>query len=151
MNHPPQRYRCAALGVVKHDYVARGVASHPRFELVVVADDANQPDWVHERNQKFADEYKVPYLRDVERALSEHNVQVAVVSSQVERHCDLSIRAIERGIHVVQDKPMSTTVAECDRLLAAIGRKPVKFLMWNRNFLPAVLHARELINAGTIG
>jgi predicted dehydrogenase len=145
------RFRCAVLSVVKHDYVPRGVASHPRFELAVVADDANQPDWVHERNQKFADEYRIPYVRDVDRALAEHNVQVAVVSSQVERHCDLSIRAINRGLHVVQDKPMSNTVAECDRLLASIARCPVKFLMWNRNFLPAVLHARELIDSGSIG
>ena len=32
-------FRCAVLSVLKHDYVARGVASHPRFQLVVVADD----------------------------------------------------------------------------------------------------------------
>jgi predicted dehydrogenase len=116
-----------------------------------VADDADQPDWVHQRNQKFADEFRIPYVRDVQRALAEHDVQVAVVSSQVERHCDLSIRAIERGLHVIQDKPMSHTLAECDRLLALIQRRPVKFLMWNRNFLPAVLHARELIAEGAIG
>jgi predicted dehydrogenase len=151
MRPQDKRYRCAALSVVKHDYVPRGVAAHPRCELVVVADDANQPDWVHERNQKFADEFRVPYVRDVARAIGDHNVQVAVVSSQVERHCDLSIRAIERGLHVIQDKPMSSSLAECDRLLAAIERKPVKFLMWNRNFLPAVLHARELLAEGAIG
>ena len=44
----PDPIRVLVLSVVKHDYVARGVASHPGFELVVVADDANQPDWVHE-------------------------------------------------------------------------------------------------------
>ena len=38
------------------------------------------------------------------------NVQVAVVSPQAERHCDLSIRAIELGKHVIQDKPMSSTL-----------------------------------------
>src|SRR5690606_12974356 len=48
-------FRCAVLSVAKHDYVARGVASHPRFELTVVADDPQVPDWIHERNQLFAD------------------------------------------------------------------------------------------------
>ena len=151
MNAPPTRYRCAVLSVVKHDYVPKGVASHPAFELVVVADDPNQPDWVHERNQKFADEFRIPYVRDVGRALREFNVQVAIVSSQVERHCDLSVRAVEQGLHVVQDKPMSTSVAECDRLVAAVQRRQVKLLMWNRNYLPAVQHARELMLAGEIG
>lgn len=151
MKVPPKRYRCAVLSVVKHAYVPHGVAAHPRCELVVVADDAAQPDWVHQRNQQFADEYRIPYVRDVERALADYNVQVAVVSSQVERHCDLSIRAINRGLHVIQDKPLSNSLAEANRLVAACQQKQVKFLMWNRNFLPAVLHARELITDGAIG
>jgi hypothetical protein len=57
-------FRCAVLSAVKHDYVARGVASHPRFQLVVVADDPRIPDWAHERNQQFADEHGIPYLRE---------------------------------------------------------------------------------------
>ena len=48
-------FRCAVLSAVKHDYVARGLASHPRFELAVVADDPGVPEWAHERNQQFAD------------------------------------------------------------------------------------------------
>jgi predicted dehydrogenase len=147
----PPKYRCAVLSVVKHAYVPQGVAAHPRFELVVVADDADQPDWVHERNQKFADQYKIPYVRNVESAIAEYKPHVAVVSSQVERHCDLSIRAIQHGLHVIQDKPMSQSLAECDRLLKALEQQRVKFLMWNRNFLPAVLQARELVAQGAIG
>jgi predicted dehydrogenase len=144
-------FRCAALSVVKHAYVPRGVASHPRFELVVVADDADQPDWVHERNQKFADEYDIPYVRNVAQALAEYDVQVAVVSPEAERHCDLSVRAADAGLHVVLDKPMSTRLSECDRLVEAVERNGVKSLMWNRNFLPGLVHARELIESGEIG
>jgi predicted dehydrogenase len=145
------RFRCAVLSVVKHAYVPRGVAAHPRFELAVVADDSDRPNWVHERNQAFADEFRIPYVRDVERAIAEHDVQVAVVSSEAERHCDLSVRAVNAGLHVVQDKPMSNRVSECDRVIEAVARNRVKFLMWNRNFLPAVLHARETIESRTIG
>jgi predicted dehydrogenase len=145
------RYRCAALGTVKHDYVARGIVAHPRFDLVVVADDAGASDRAHECNQRFADEHGVPYRRDVERALRELGVQVAIVSPEVERHCDLSIRAAQAGCHVVQDKPLATRLADADRLVAAIDRAGVKFLMWNRSTMPAVLHAREQIAAGAIG
>ena len=39
MSDPTGRsFRCAVLRVVKHAYVPRGVAAHPRFELAVVAD-----------------------------------------------------------------------------------------------------------------
>ncbi len=145
----PRRFRCAVLSAVKHDYVARGMATHPRFELVVVADDPAVPDWAHERNQQLADAIGVPYVRDVERALKGHDVDVVIVSPEAERHCDLSIRAARAGKHIVQDKPMGTSRADCDRLVAAVQQAGVKFLMWNRNFLPALLHARELL--GGIG
>lgn len=144
-------FRCAALSAVKHDYVARGMASHPRFKIVVVADDPQIPDWAHQRNQQFADACKVPYVCDVERALHQFNIDVVIVSPEAERHCDLSIRAAAAGKHVVQDKPLTTRRQEANRLVEAIEKCGVKFLMWNRNFIPAVQHTREQIVAGAIG
>ena len=148
---PSDRFRVGVLSVVKHDYVPFGVAAHPRFDPVVVADDADQPEWVHERNQKLADDLSIPYVRDVERAIADYDVQVAVVSSEAERHCGLSVRAANAGLHIVQDKPMSTRVSECDRVVEAVERNGVKFMLWNRNFVPAVLQARQTIESGAIG
>ena len=144
-------YRCAVLSVVKHAYVPRGVAAHPQFQLVVVADDPDQPDWVHQRNQEFADEWNIHYVCDVDRALREYGATVAVVSSEAVRHCGLSLRAIEAGLHVVQDKPMSNRLADCDRVVEAVRRRGVQFLLWNRNFLPGLVHAHELLARGEIG
>ena len=151
MSDSSKPFRCAVLSVLKHDYVARGVATHPRFKLVVVADDPQIADWGHERNRQFADAHQIPYVRDVERALREFDIDVVIVSPEAERHCDLSIRAALLGKHVIQDKPLSTSRSEADRLVAAIEQSGVKFLMWNRNFIPAVQHARRQILAGVIG
>ena len=144
-------FRFAALSAVKHEYVPLGVAQHPRFEPVVVADDPDQPDWVHERNEILAGQLGVPYVRDVDRALTEYGADVAVVSSQAERHCDLSVRAADAGLHVVQDKPMSTKVSECDRVVEAVERNNVKFMMWNRNGWRTVRQAADAISRGDIG
>jgi predicted dehydrogenase len=145
------RYRCAVLSAVKHDYVARGMVTHPRFELAVVADNPGVPAWAHERNQQLADAFKIPYMRDVEAALREFDVQVAIVSPEAERHCELSVRATRAGKHVVQDKPLATRRADADRLLEEIEKAGVRFLMWNRNFLPAVRHAQQQILSGAVG
>lgn len=145
------RYRCAVLSVVKHDYISRAVASHPRFELVVVADDPGRPDWTHIRNQLFADEFKIPYILDVEKAIHDYQCQVAIISSEAERHADLTVRATQLRVHIIQDKPMSTRLSQCDRIVEAVEQHHVRFLLWNRNYLPSVLHARELIASGIIG
>ena len=144
-------FRTAVLSVVKHDYVPKGMFSHKRFVPAVVADDPDQPGWVHERNQKFADEFDVSYVRDVRAAISEYGAEVAVVSPEAERHCDLSVRAADAGLHVVQDKPMSTLLSECDRVVDAVTRNNVRFMMWNRNFLPAVQQAADIVRSEQLG
>jgi predicted dehydrogenase len=85
-----------------------GVASHPRFEIAVVADEPDLPDWAHERNEQLADAFGVPYVRDIDRALRDYNIQVAIVSPEGERHCSLSIQAARAGKHIIQDKPLAT-------------------------------------------
>jgi predicted dehydrogenase len=46
---------------------------------------------------------------------------------------------------------MSDRLSECDRVVEAVERNGVRFLMWNRNFFPALLHARDVIASGAVG
>ena len=146
-----RRFRSLVLSVVKHDYIARAVAAHRRFDLVAVADDADQPAWVHRRNQEFADQFDIPYLRDFKQAIAEHQPDVAIISSQAERHCELTIQAAQAGLHIIVDKPMSTRLDDCDRLVAAVESAGVRSLVWNRNQLPALRQAKQAIDDGAIG
>lgn len=148
---PEKRIRVAVLSVVKHDYLPRAVATHPRFELVVAADDEAQPAWVHERNQAFATEFGLPYVRDVQRAITEFKPDAAVISSQAERHCDLGVRAANAGLHLILDKPLSTRLDDCVRITEIVRQRGVRSLIWNRNMLPALLHAREIVRRGDLG
>jgi predicted dehydrogenase len=138
---PDPVFRVLVLSVVKHDYLPNAFAAHPRFKLVAVADEPDRPVWTHERNQLYADRHGIPYLRDVEGALA--GCDVAVVSSEAERHCDLALRAARAGKHLVIDKPLSPHLAECDALVAAVAEHKVKCLVWNRNMLPALRQAQS--------
>lgn len=142
-------YRALVLSVVKHDYLPKAVAAHPRFKLVAVADDPDRPAWTHERNQLFADQHGIPYHRDVAHALED--CDLVVVSSEAERHCDLALRAARAGKHLVVDKPLSPHLAECDALAAEVARRKLKCLVWNRNMLPALVKARQAVAEGAIG
>ncbi|GIT30344.1 MAG: hypothetical protein Ct9H300mP1_23900 [Planctomycetaceae bacterium] len=128
-----------------------GVVTHPRFDLVVVCETPISPTGFPERNQLYADEHGIPYVKGIEQAVADHDVQVAVISSEAERHCDLAVRCAGLGLHVVQDKPMSNRISECDRVVAAVAEHDVRFMMWNRNFLPALVEARRVIDEGGIG
>jgi predicted dehydrogenase len=52
---------------------------------------------------------------------------------------------------VVQDKPLATRAQDADELVRAVEAAGVQFLMWNRNFFPAVIQARDQVASGIIG
>jgi predicted dehydrogenase len=146
-----KRFKALVLSVVKHAYIALAVDAHPRFDLVAVCDDPHEPDWVHDRNQEFADRFDLPYVRDLDQAVQDYSPDIAVVSSQAERHCDLAVRASSAGLHVIVDKPLSTRLSECDRLVESVESTGVRCLVWNRNFLPSVRQAHQAVQDGAIG
>lgn len=139
------------MGAVKHDYILSGLAAHPRFEMLAIADDEDAPDWAHERNVATAAAFGLPYVRDVGAALRQYQPRVACVTPEVRRHAGLSVQAAEAGLHIVQDKPMALSLADCDQVVAAVERAGVRFLMWSRNTHPSILHAKEVLAAGDIG
>ena len=67
-------------------------------------------------------------------------------------HVPWSIRAAEAGKHVLCEKPIALTVAECRTLIAARDRTGVKigeaFMVRTH---PQWLRARELVRSGEIG
>ncbi|MDA7633094.1 Gfo/Idh/MocA family oxidoreductase [bacterium] len=144
-------YRVLALSVVKHDYLPRAVAAHPQFQLVGVADHPGESDWVHARNQAFAEEFGIPYVKDVDQALHDLDAEVAVVSSQAERHCELGVRAANAGLHVILDKPLALRLSDADQLVESVLKNQVQSLVWNRNYLPSLVQAKATLDAGKIG
>ena len=147
----PERYRVLALSAAKHDYVALAFKDHPRFQVTGVSDEPSAAAWVHECNEQLATDLGVPYEPGIDAAIARHRPQVAVVSPEAARHARLSVHAARAGLHVVQDKPMAPTVADCDAIVEAVERAGVRFLLWNRNTQPAIEEARRIVHAGEIG
>ena len=147
----PEVLPVLVMGGVKHLYIVQGLAAHPRFELVAVTDEEDAPDWVHERNEAAAAAFGLPYVRGVSAAIARCRPRVACVSPEVGRHARLSVVAAEAGLHIVQDKPMALTLGECDRVVAAVEKAGVRFLMWNRNTFPSILQACEVLAGGGLG
>ena len=67
-------------------------------------------------------------------------------------HCEMAVQALEMGCHVMVEKPMANTVAECDRMIAA-ARRTGRTLTVNHSARmdPIVLDALERVRAGEVG
>jgi predicted dehydrogenase len=67
-------------------------------------------------------------------------------------HETVAIHCLDAGLHVLLEKPMATTLAACDRILAAARRAGTVFMVGeNTQYWPEVLTARRLLAEGAIG
>jgi len=67
-------------------------------------------------------------------------------------HPELTIQAAEAGKHILCEKPMAITVAECERMIEACEKHHVKLgVDFQNRYHPAHVAARRLIETGEIG
>ncbi len=88
----------------------------------------------------------------VEALLADPTVDAVSVCSANASHAQIAVAALEAGKHVLCEKPMATTLADCERMVEA-AKKSGKKLMIDQNQRLAGAHvkARELIEQGEIG
>jgi glucose-fructose oxidoreductase len=67
-------------------------------------------------------------------------------------HAEYTIRAAKAGVHVLCEKPMAVTVAECQRMIDACRKNRVKLMIAYRlHFEEINLRAVDLVRRGRIG
>lgn len=92
-------------------------------------------------------------MAEAEAALPEgERIDFVSIVTPNHLHFDVAKAFIEQGIHVVCDKPMTTTVEEAETLCRLVEEQDVVFaLTHNYSGYPMVKEARELVRAGTLG
>ncbi|HEY6458423.1 MAG TPA: Gfo/Idh/MocA family oxidoreductase, partial [Steroidobacteraceae bacterium] len=67
-------------------------------------------------------------------------------------HAEYTIRAAKAGKHVLCEKPMATSLADCQAMVAACRKANVKLMIAYRcQYHPSHLKAIELIRTGAVG
>lgn len=67
-------------------------------------------------------------------------------------HAEHAITALERGKHVMVEKPMALTLEDCDRMIATAEKYRVKLMVAHtRSFNPPIRQMREIISSDKLG
>jgi predicted dehydrogenase len=84
--------------------------------------------------------------------VADPDVDCVYVATPVDVHAEQTIAAAEAGKHVVCEKPMAMTTAECDRMIAACRAHHVRLgIAYYRHFYPVILRVKALLESGDIG
>jgi predicted dehydrogenase len=141
------RVRTALLGCGKVGSIhVAALRSVPESDLVAVCDVSP------ERVEAFAARYGGRPYTDFEALLTDAGVQAVVIGTPHPLHAAPAIRAAEAGVHVLVEKPMAATLADCDAMLDAAHRSgTILGVISQRRFYEPVLRMRAAIDAGKIG
>ena len=92
------------------------------------------------------------YIADIDAMLRDPALDAIYVASPHALHADHTIRALAAGKHVLVEKPMALSVADCDRMITAAktAHRSLAVAYYRRGY-PAVTRLKEIIDAGTIG
>ena len=91
-------------------------------------------------------------LTDPRALLERADVDAVLVITPDHTHADLACAALEAGKAVFVDKPLATTVADCDRVLETARRTGSRlYVGHNMRHMPVVRAMREIVRRGDIG
>ncbi|HEV3477535.1 MAG TPA: Gfo/Idh/MocA family oxidoreductase [Rubrobacteraceae bacterium] len=137
------------VGIVSFAHVhappyASVLSSLQAAEFVGVADDDAS------RGREAADRFGVRYFDDA-RALFDA-VDAVIVCSENSNHARHTVAALESGVHVLCEKPISTTVEEARAMIRASSESGRQLrIAFPVRYLPAVRQAKEIVRSGAIG
>lgn len=100
----------------------------------------------------FTAEFGGKGYTDWRQLLADDKVDAVVIATPHAMHAEMAIGAARAGKHILLEKPMAPTVAECDAINATVAAGGVKLMVAHLvHFSKPCMAARKVIEDGTIG
>ena len=141
------RWGLIGAGDIARKRVAAALRDAPASALVAIS--RARPELA----ESFAGEFGARrwYARWRE-LIEDREIDAVYVATPVHLHAEQAIAAADAGKHVLCEKPMAMTVAECDRIVAACRANHVRLgVAYYRHFYPVVTRIKQLMASGDIG
>ena len=104
-----------------------------------------------ERLTDLVEKFHISTFTDVERALGQR-AEAVLVCSPTAYHLPQAMDAVQRGMHVFIEKPMSHSLEGIDDLInAAEGAGLVVLVACNLRFLPSLQLVKQFLDEGKVG
>jgi predicted dehydrogenase len=142
----PIRVALVGCGKVATIHAAALAELAPDVEFVAACDISA------DRASSFAAKYNVRPFTDLRAMLRDAGPDAVVVGTPHPLHAEAAIAAAEAGVHVLVEKPLAASLADCDAMLFAARKSGVTLgCISQRRFYRPVQRMKEAIDAGKIG
>ena len=139
------RLGMAGLGVASTQ-ILPPIAKLPFIRITAAAD--TRADAV----AKFREQYQAEGYTSIEELCASGNVDAVYIATPNSLHAEHAIIAAKNKKHIIVEKPMAMTLAECDAMNEAADKYGVKLLCGHtHSFDPPIRKIREIVKSGELG
>src|SRR5256885_1830541 len=141
-------YAVVGLGHIAQTAVLPAFVNARNARLAALVSDDKK------KREKLSRKYGAPaYSYDeYDECLRRDDVDAVYIALPNTMHAEYTVRAAELGAHVLCEKPMATSEADCRRMMSACEEAGVKLMIAYRLHLqPANLEAVRVVKSGKIG
>ncbi|WKZ88263.1 Gfo/Idh/MocA family oxidoreductase [Ralstonia pickettii] len=145
----PVRYAVVGAGWISQAAFLPGVAQSGNSVVtaLVTGDEA--------KATALADRYGIQHVHgyaDYDQLLASGDIDAIYLALPNDMHRQYALPALQRGVHVLLEKPMATSEADCEAMIEAARAGNAKLMIAYRlHFEPATLAAIELVRTGKLG
>ncbi len=141
------RLRVAIIGCGKVSHLhARALASIPEAALVAAFSRSQ------DKAERFAASYGATGYSDPRRLIEQARPLAVIVCTPHPFHADSALPFLQAGIHTLVEKPLASSLADCDRMIAAARASGCRLsTVCQRRWYAPVRRMRQAIDEGRIG
>lgn len=122
---------------------------HPGAEIVGISDE--QSERMEESALKFGLGAEKMFT-DYRRCIEETEPDLVILCPAAARHAEWTEKVAPRGVHILMEKPFAASVADADRMIAAMeGTGKQLAINWPLVWCRSHAKAHEVIRSGAIG
>jgi UDP-N-acetylglucosamine 3-dehydrogenase len=127
-----------------HNYAAALGRLGGIAEFVGIADEDGS------RGRAVAEQYGVPFIRDAGELLSV--ADAIIVCTENKDHARFTVEALDRGVHVLCEKPIATTIDDALRMINAAQDSDAQLrVAFPVRYLSSIRQAKKAVETGMIG
>jgi len=105
-----------------------------------------------ERAKKIGIKYKVPYTTNLDEIVKDKRIKIISIATPDFAHTKPAIRMLKAGKHILIEKPMATSVKECEEILETHKKSKTKLMVnFHNRWYPPIRKAKQIIEKGEIG
>ena len=140
------------VGASGHVHLVLGeLGDHPEVQLAAYAPSFAGED-VGVLAQARGDSPAPAAYSDWRKMLDEERPEIVVVCGRYDQNGPLSIEALERGCHVISEKPAAHNLDEVAALRQLLAQGRLRYgIMLNMRYMPTFFTAHQLVRDGAIG